>query len=96
MEIHLKVRYTLRDRELLRKIMRHPGRGEPYSTRTLAAAVGCHHSLIGRLLDGTQETCDKDYAHRIREALGVAVLVLFAPPPSPDSTDSAIDQHPPT
>jgi hypothetical protein len=84
MEIQLRVRYTLRDREMLRKLMEHPGRGAPYSTRTVATAVGCHHSLIGRLLDGTQETCDVDTAHRIAEAVGVAVLVLFAPPASPN------------
>lgn len=96
MEIRLKVRYELRDRELLRKLMEHPGRGTPHSTRSLAATVGCHHSLIGRLLDGTQETCDMDTAHRIAEAVGVAVLVLFVPPASPNSTDSAIDQKPPT
>ncbi len=83
MEIHLTVRYTLRDRELLRKLMDHPGRGTPYSTRTLAAAVGCHHSQIGRLLDGTQETAEVDNAHDIAEAVGVAVLVLFIPPTSP-------------
>lgn len=92
MEIRLRVRYTLRDRQLLRKLMEHPGRGTPYSTRTLATAVGCHHSLIGRLIDGTQETCDLDLAHGITEKLGVAVLVLFVPPPSPKHTEPAIDQ----
>lgn len=95
MEIRLRVRYTLRDRELLRKIMEHPGRGTPHSTRTLAAEVGCHHSQIGRLLDGAQETCDMDIAHNITEAVGVAVLVLFVPPTSPRRTESATDQYPP-
>lgn len=96
MEIRLRVRYRLHDPALLRKIMEHPGRGAPYSTRTLAAAVSCHHSLIGRLLDSTQETCDKDLAHDIAEAVGVALLVLFAPPASPNRIDPATDQKPPT
>lgn len=95
MEIRLRVRYTLRDREMLRKLMEHPGRGTPYSTRTLATAVGCHHSLIGRLLDGNQETCDLDVAHLVAELVGVAVLVLFMPPASPKRTDPAPVQHPP-
>jgi hypothetical protein len=99
LEIRLNVRYTLRDRELLRKLMEHPGRGAPYSTRTLAAAATLrNHHLVHRLLDGKhpQETCDMDEAHRIAEALGVAVLVLFAPPASPNPPDSAMDQKPPT
>lgn len=95
MEIRLSVRYTLRDRDLLRKIMEHPGRGTPYSTRTLAAVVGCHHSKIGRLLDGTTETSEMDEAHSIAEAVGVALLVLFAPPASPRRIKSATDQNPP-
>lgn len=96
MEIRLIVRYTLRDPGLLRKLMDHPGCGTPYSTRTLAAVIGCHHSLIGRLLNGSQETCDMDIAHSLAEALGVAVLVLFAPPASPKRIDTATDQQPPT
>lgn len=96
MEIRLRVRYAVRDRELLRRLMEHPGRGTPYSTRTLATAVGCHHSLVGRLLDGTQETVEMDLAHRITETVGVAVLVLFAPPASPKRTEPATDQPPAT
>lgn len=96
MEIHLRVRYRLRDPALLHKLMEHPGRGAPYSTRTLADAAGCHYSLVHRLLDGKQETCDMDLAHRIAEAVGVAVLVLFAPPASPERIDPAPEQTPHT
>jgi hypothetical protein len=94
MEIRLRVRYTLRDPAVLKHCMDYPGRGVPYSTRTLAAAVGCHHSLIGRLLTGDQETCEMDDAHAISEATGVAVLVLFAPPASPKRIDTATDPNP--
>lgn len=87
----MKVRYTLRDPDLLSKLMQFPGRGIPYSTRTLAEAVGCHHSLIHRLAAGRQDDVDMEIAHAITEAVGVAVLVLFAPPPSPNPTDSASD-----
>lgn len=93
----MRVRYTLRDRELLKKLMEHPGRGAPYSTRTLAAAANLrHHSLVHRLLDGTKESCEMDDAHGISDAVGVALLVLFAPPASPSSTNSATEPHPPT
>jgi transcriptional regulator with XRE-family HTH domain len=89
MEIRLiPVQYTLRDPALLRKLMEHPGRGAPYSTRTLAEAAGItDHRLVWRLTRGKKETVDLDVAHRIAEALGVAVLVLFAPPTSPERID---------
>ncbi len=87
----MRVRYTLRDPDLLSKLMQNPGRGTPYSTRTLADAIGCHHSLVHRLTAGEQETVDMELAHDIAEAVGVAVLVLFAPPASPNPTDSATE-----
>lgn len=92
MENRLKVRYALRDPSLLHQLMTHPGRGTPYSTRTLAEAADCHHSLIHRLLTGSQDSCEVVTAHDIAEALGVAVLVLFAPPASPNRIDSAADE----
>jgi hypothetical protein len=76
--------YTLRDRDLLRKIMEHPGTGVPYTVRSLAKAAKCPHSTIGHLLSGEQTTTSTEYAHDIAEAVGVAVLVLFAPPASPN------------
>jgi Cro/C1-type HTH DNA-binding domain len=91
MEIRLRVRYTLRDPALLSTLMDHPGRGTPYSTRTLAEAVGCHHSQVHRLLTGQQETVDMDLAHALTKALGVAILVLFAPPASPVPTGTATE-----
>lgn len=89
-------RYALRDRGVLQFVMQHPGRGAPYSIRDLAAAIGLsHHSLVGHLLSGRSKECDRDVAHRIAEALGVAVLVLFAPPASPKPNNSTTDQTPP-
>lgn len=91
MENRLKARYALRDPGLLQQLMAHPGRGTPYSTRTLAEAAGCHHSLIHRLLTRSQDSCEMVTAHDIAEALGVAVLVLFMPPTSPIRIESAAD-----
>ena len=90
-------RYTLRDRELLQKVMQHPGRGTPFTVRSLANEIGLsHHSLVGHLLSGQRKDCEAGVAHDIAEAVGVAVLVLFAPPASPKQTDPATDPHPPS
>lgn len=89
------VRYDLRNREILRWVMDHPGRGVPYSARTLGAAIGRHHSLIGHLLTGERDGVDPEDAHAIAESVGVAVLVLFAPPSSPKQADPATEVPPP-
>lgn len=85
----MNIRYTLRSPQILRWVMDHPGRGVPYSIRSLAEAVGRSHSLIGHLLTGEQKDCEVGDAHAISEAVGVAVLVLFAPPPSPEQNESS-------
>lgn len=81
--------YKLRDPDLLRTIMLNPGRGREYSIRELAKTVECPHATIGHLLTGERESCSSDTAHRITEAVGVALLVLFAPPASPAGDVSA-------
>jgi hypothetical protein len=60
--------------------MEHPGRGTPYTARQLAKTAGCHHSTVGHLCTGRQSAVDSQIATDLAEALGVAVLVLFAPP----------------
>jgi transcriptional regulator with XRE-family HTH domain len=87
----VRVQYTLRDRDLMRRIMQHPGRGTPHSVRTLAEASKCSPTTIGHLLSGERRDVHMDRAHRIAEALGVAVLVLFAPPSSPNSDGPSAD-----
>lgn len=83
--VHRRIRYTLRNRELLRQLMDHPGRGTPYTVRSLAEASGCSRGRIGHLLSGEQDSTYMDEAHAIAEAVGVAILVLFAPPVSPNA-----------
>lgn len=78
------MRYVLRDVELLEKIMEHPGRGKSYSIRTLATAAQVSKSKIERLARGELDWLDVNEAHRVVEALGVTVLVLFMPPASTD------------
>lgn len=90
------VRYKLRDRTILRWVMDHPGRGVPYTTRSLAGAIQRHHSLIGHLLTGERDDVSSDDAHAIAEALGVAVLVLFVPPTSPNQNVPATADTTPT
>lgn len=78
------MRYALRDLETFKKIMECPGRGVPYTVRDLADASGVSRSQIGRLLTGGLTKLDVNDAHAVAEALGVAVLVLFVPPVSPN------------
>lgn len=77
------MRYTLRDLDLFKKIMKSPGRGVPYTVRELADATGISRSQVGRLLTGDIDSMNVNDAHALAEALGVAVLVLFMPPVSP-------------
>lgn len=79
----MDVRYTLRDLEMFKKIMKSPGRGAPYTVRELADASGTSRSQIGRLLTGDLDSMSVNDAHAVSEALGVAILVLFIPPVSP-------------
>lgn len=74
--------------------MQHPGRGAPFSVRTLAEAAGIPAATVGHLVSGRVSSCDMQTAHALTEALGVAVLVLFAPPPSPNQTVSNPTEHP--
>lgn len=83
----------LRNREILRWCMDHPGRGTPFSIRTLAEAVGCSHSLIGHLLTGERKDVERNDAHTIAEVVGVAILVLFAPPSSPNQTSPSTREN---
>jgi len=76
--------YRLVDRDLLRRLMERTGSGAPVSIRDLAAAVGVPHGTIGNLLSGYQESVPADIAHRIAAQIGVAVLILWAPPAAPD------------
>lgn len=63
--------------------METPGRGQSYSVRDLAEVSGVSRSQVGRLVAGTRNSLDVTEAHALAEAVGVAVLVLFAPPASP-------------
>lgn len=88
-------RYTLRSAEIFRWVMKHPGRGVPYGYDSLAEASGCGRGLIEKLAKGKQQTADVGAAHSLVEALGVALLVLFAPKASPE-LDDASHGEPPT
>lgn len=87
-------RYDLRSPEILRWVMDHPGRGAPYSIRTLAQAAGCSPALIDKLLAGRQKSAGMEDAHAIAEAGGVALLVLFAPKATPNQVGMATEEVP--
>jgi hypothetical protein len=75
--------------------MKHPGSGVPYGYDSLAEASGCGSGLIEKLATGRQQTATVEDAHNLVEALGVALLVLFAPKASP-KLDDASPVRPPT
>jgi transcriptional regulator with XRE-family HTH domain len=64
--------------------MKFPGRGQPFSVRTLAEASGVSAGLIDKLITGKQDNADVDDATALAEAVGSAIYPLFAPPASPD------------
>lgn len=71
--------------------MKNPGTGKPYGYDSLAEASGCGSGLIEKLAKGTQKTADVDDATAIAEAVGVAILTLFAPPATPNRVAPATD-----
>lgn len=84
-------RWTLKNHEWFKWVMKNPGTGIPYSLDTLAEASGCGRGLIEKLANGTQKTADVDDALSLVEALGVSVLNLFAPPATPNQVIPTTD-----
>jgi transcriptional regulator with XRE-family HTH domain len=64
--------------------MDFPGRGKPFSVRTLAEESGVGQGVIDKLLAGRQDNVDVDDATALAEAVGSAIFPLFAPPSSPN------------
>ncbi|MGW5197301.1 hypothetical protein [Streptomyces spiralis] len=79
---------------MFRRVMESPGTGKPYSVRTLAEASGCGPGLIQKLASGKQDNADMHDAHALSEALGVAILVLFTPPVTPNRVTVTTDDNP--
>lgn len=69
--------YRLEDPELLRRLMRRTGDGRAVSIRGLAEAAHVHHSTIGHLLTGEQETASGEVAQAISDRIGVDLGVLW-------------------
>jgi plasmid maintenance system antidote protein VapI len=80
----LSNRVPLHAPEALRFIMSHPGRGTPYTVRSLAEAADCKPATIGHLLSGRQRSTDQATALRIAGALGCDAGALFILPSSTD------------
>lgn len=89
----MTVRYTLRDLDYFQKTMKTPGRGAPYEPPELAEVAGVSRSQMYRIVAGEVSSVPVEQAHSIAEALGVAVLVLFAPPSSPNGDATSIEDH---
>ncbi|MEV6420611.1 XRE family transcriptional regulator [Streptomyces sp. NPDC051662] len=69
--------YRLADREVLRILMKRTGDGRPVGIRGLAEAAGVHHSTIGHLLTGVQDTAPESVALAVADRIGVDLPVLW-------------------
>ncbi|MFE6868370.1 helix-turn-helix domain-containing protein [Kitasatospora sp. NPDC057692] len=78
----LSSRVPLHAPATLRWVMRHPGRGAPFSVRALAVEAGCKPATIGHLLSGRYRRTEEETARRIARALGCEPAVLFLLPSS--------------
>jgi transcriptional regulator with XRE-family HTH domain len=59
--------------------MQRTGTGRSITTRELAAASGLSHGTISNLLTGICDEIPCDNSHLLTKAIGVDVLILFAP-----------------
>jgi transcriptional regulator with XRE-family HTH domain len=75
----LTLRFRLRNPQLLRELMKHTGDGTRTTVRELADVAGVHHSFIGKLLAGDQETVTIGVAAAISGRIGVDLLILWSP-----------------
>jgi plasmid maintenance system antidote protein VapI len=69
--------------------MQHPGRGTPYTVRTLAREAQCQPATIGHLLSGRYRRTEEAAARRIADALGCPADALFAIKASTDLDETA-------
>lgn len=77
-------RWTLRSIAIFKHYMEYPGRGRPFSVRSLADESGVSQGVIEKLLTGRQGNADVEDATALAETVGSAIFPLFAPPSSPD------------
>ncbi|WP_030928394.1 helix-turn-helix domain-containing protein [Streptomyces sp. NRRL B-24720] len=85
--------YKLVSPDLLRTLMLRTGTGAAVSVRELATLADVPRSTIGNLLTGAQQAVQEQTAHAIAEAIGVDVLVLFAPVGRSVPLAAVPDQH---
>ncbi|WKV74762.1 helix-turn-helix transcriptional regulator [Streptomyces sp. PCS3-D2] len=71
--------YRLLNVDLLKTLMERTGSGQKVTIRELAANAGCSSTTVGRLVSGEKECIVSSNAHAIATAIGVDVLILFAP-----------------
>ena len=74
MRLHVKCHSLLVD------VVRHSPTG-PWTTRSLAAAAGCHESTVQHLHSGRRDSVSAETADRLAAALGVPTVLIFAATP---------------
>lgn len=79
------------DPAVIAHAMDHPARGKPWSTRELAAALGCSHATLAYLRKGERKTVSAKIATKFSEAVGCETAFLFVPSVSTGTDTTAED-----
>lgn len=82
-------RLVVIDPRILRHVLAHPARRQPWSQRELASALGCSKTALGQIVTGERDTVDPDLAERFADAVGCHIWNLFATGASTESEDAA-------
>lgn len=79
------------DPAIIRHVMSHPARGNPWSVRELAPVLGCSIGTLSQMQTGARATVQAELADRFSEAVGCETAVLFLPVASTDSDASGLE-----
>ncbi len=83
-------RLTVINPSVIAHVLDHPARGRKWPLRDLAPLLGISPAELGHIRSGHRKTVDVDLAHRIAEAVGVHVAVLFMTGESTESVDTQV------
>ena len=70
-------RLTVIDPAVIAHVFEHPARGKRWSLSELAMTLDVSKATLGHIRSGERRQVDAELAHRIAEAVGCHVAVLF-------------------
>lgn len=72
-----KQRLTVIDPAVIAHVLEYPARGRRWPLSELATTLAVSKATLGHIRSGERRQVDADLAHRIAEAVGCHVAVLF-------------------